>query len=252
MYRGVVRIFPVPQPVSPADEPVLPVERELTRAVNSLKADMEKLEENLGGVAKWPAHTQTDPQDWAGAGAEAPLGYAIPRVFVRSVAEAVEQAVIAYCPSLTSSAQREKAMLRLLQQVAEYATAPRHLYFETFETNPQWYDYMKITVFDHVTANILATADLIPPVSRVVLPNVNTPLYDSPVIQNDSVPHLPQVELSFLQFNQDERNRVIGQSVTVPLDLFVAAGNVLTVLEDGSEREVSYKSTLVRYETLPN
>jgi hypothetical protein len=225
------------------------MERELTRALSALKEDMQKFEETMAPKPR-NASTQTDYDNPIFSLPEIPLGYAIPRVFVRAVAEAVEQGVVTYCPSLTTSAQRENAMIRLLHEIAEYATAPRHLHFESFETKPTWYDYLRITVFDHVTATVIATADLIPPISKAVLQNVNKPLYDSAVVSDVSVPHLPQVEISLLTFNPDDKNRVVAQSVTVPLDLFVKASTILTVLEDGSEREISYRALLVRNDPL--
>jgi hypothetical protein len=254
MYRGVVRVFPQPQPVNAGDEPVPPIEKELARTIDSLKEGMKQFEENMSGPSQLKSlSTQTElVEEWFGSNGpmDLPVGYAVPRIFVRSAAEAIEQAVITYCPGLVSASQREKGMIRLLQDIAEYVRSPRNLYFEIFEMTPTWYDYVKIVVTDHVTADLLASADLIPPETKTFLTNVNPPLYDSPIIKDDAIPHFPQVELSFLRFRiadfEDPKNRVIAQSVTVPLDLFVKAGSVLVVLEDGSEREVSYKAALVR------
>ncbi len=247
-------MFPVPQPVSAGDEPVPPIEKELARTIDSLKEGMKQFEDNMSSPSQLKSvPTQTDTmEDWLGGNGpmDVPVGYAVPKIFVRSAAEAMEQAVITYCPALSSASQRERGMMRLLHEVADFLRSPRNLYFEIFETNPTWYDYVKILVTDHVTADLLASADLIPPETKTLLTNVNPPLYDSPIVKENSIPHFPQVELSFLRFRmadfEDPKNRVVAQSVTVPLDLFVKAGSVVVVLEDGSEREVSYKAALVR------
>lgn len=251
MYRGVVRVFPVPQPVTADDEPVAPIEKELARTLTSLKEGMEKYEENMGPPQPKSTHVQTDMSSWADASTVPPVGYAVPTVFVRSAAEAIEQAVMTYCPMLKTMKQREQGMMRLLQEISEFVKAPRNLYFEIFEPKPTWYDYVRIAVIDHVTAEVIATAELIPPETKTILTNVKQPLYDTPIINENSVPHFLQVEVSFLRFSKADftevvTNRVVAQSVTVPLDLFVKASNVHVALEEGSEREVSYKAALIR------
>ena len=244
-----MRVFPLPQPVNAGDEPVPPIEKELARTLETLREGIKQFEDNMAPSQLKSVHSQTDNSSFdASPPPELPFGYTVPKVFVRSVAEAIEQAVVTYCPSLSTAAQREKAMMRLLHEVLDFVRSPRNLYFEIFETNPLWYDYLKIVVSDHVTADLLASADLIPPETKTLLTDVNPPLYDSPIIKENSIPHFPQVELSFLRFRVadiDEKNRVVAQSVTVPLDLFIKAGTVLVVLEDGSEREVSFKAALV-------
>ncbi len=246
-----MRVFSQPQPVSIGDEPVPPVEKELIRTIESLKQGMNQLDEKLGSVPVKHASTQTDAGGWTGAPLVAPTGYAVPKVFVRSAAEAIEQAVLTYCPMLKTTKQREDGMVRLIQDIGEYLRAPRNLYFEVFETKPTWYDYIRISVLDHVTADVMASAELIPPEVRTILPNVSRPLYDFPIVDPNSIPHFPQVEVSFLRFSKADftevvTNRVVAQSVTVPLDLFVQAANIAVSLEEGSEREISYKAALVR------
>ena len=256
MYLGVVRVFPVPQPVSPTEEPIPPVEKELARTLDSLKEGIERFQENVGPPPVKSVHTQTDTSAWSDMNVVPPVGYAVPKVFVRSAAEAIEQAVITYCPMLKTVKQREQAMMRLLQEMGEFVRAPRHLFFEIYETSPAWYDYVRISVQDHVTADTIAAAELIPPETRTILANVKQPLYDTPIVKENSIPHFPQVEVSFLRFKkadftEEVTNRVVAQSVTVPLDLFVKASNVNVKLEDGTEREVSYKAALVRNDFTP-
>ena len=251
MYRGVVRVFPTPQPVTAADEPVPPVEKEIAKTMDSLKEGIQRFEENMGQPRPKSTHVQTEIGSWVEAATITPVGYAVPKVFVRSAAEAIEQAVITYCPMLKTAKQREQAMMRLLQDIGEFVRSPRNLFFEIFETAPTWYDYVRISVLDHVTADIIAAAELIPPETKTILANVKQPLYDTPIVNENSIPHFPQVEVSFLRFSKADftevvTNRVVAQSVTVPLDLFVKASNVHVVLEDGSEREVSYKAALIR------
>ena len=249
MYRGVVRVFPQPIPVANTDEPASPMEREIARAVETLKEGMNRYEESLGFTRRMSKETQTESSSWLSP-AEMPVGYAVPKVFVRSVAEAVEQGVITYCPALMSSDQRARAVLRLLNEISEYVAAPRNLYFEVFELKPKWYDFVKIAVFDCVTGNVLGYADLIPPVTKVLIPNVNIPLYETPIVTDQSVPHLAQVEISLMRFGFDDKSRVIGQTVSVPLELFVNAGTVTLILDDGEEREISYRAQLVRNDSL--
>ena len=248
MYRGVVRVFEeATSGGSPKDPfpPASPVEKELGRVVQTLREGMDQFEQNIGTYHKQVA-TQTVSDTWFNA--EAPLGYAVPRVFVRAVAEAIEQGVITYCHLLSTPDQREKGVMRVLQEVSDFIAAPRHLYFETFEAAPTWYDYAKINVFDCVTSNLLGSADLLPPVTRVIVPNVNIPLFESALVTDESVPHLPQVEISLLKFSEKDgdKNPVVAQSVTVPLELFTKSSSIHCVLEGGEERDISYRAVLVR------
>jgi hypothetical protein len=249
MYRGVIRVFPQAVPVANTDEPASPMEREIARAVETLKEGMNKYEESVGLSYRKSKESQTEASSWLSP-AEMPVGYAVPQVFVRSVAEAIEQGVMTYCPALMNSDQRSRAILRLLNEISEYVSAPRNLYFEVFELKPKWYDFVRISVFDCVTGNIIGYADLIPPVSKVIIPNVNVPLYESPIVSAESVPHLAQVEVSLMRFEFDEKSRVVGQTVSVPVELFIKAGTVSLILDDGEIRDISYKAQLVRDELL--
>ena len=266
MYRGVVRVFDKrPQtvadlPSSPvegfsidlAEQPASPVEKEFARAASSLRLSIERNNEQNQLTYRKHAGVQTDEGDVLSGDLQA--GYAVPKIFVRSLAEAVEQGVITYCSQIRSSQERERAMLRLLKEVANHVTAPRHLYFESFESKPVWYDYMRVNVFDCVTSNAIGTADIIPPVTKVIISNVKIPLFDSAVVTASSVPHLPQVEISLLKFSgkEDEKNRLVAQSLAVPLELFVKATNISLIQDDGQERDISYRATLVRHEVIPN
>jgi hypothetical protein len=254
MYRGVVRVFEeLPKPVEPKGDtfpPSSPIERELTRAIEQLR----EIDENLGSYRREKS-TQTDPSsdgfnEWNLT--NPPTGYAVPKLFVRSLAEAIEQGVITYCQLLCLPEERRAAIQFLLREVSIFMSTARHLYFEVFEVNPVWYDYVKITVFDCITANQLGCADLVPPTVRTIIHNVNIPLFESAIVTEDSVPHMPQVEVSLIKFSPTEqpenRNRLIGQSVTVPLDLFVKASSIIIILENGDEREISYRAALVRKE----
>ena len=256
MYRGVVRVFPPPAKAVEAAGPgeVSPVERELARAVDDLKQGMNQLDQNIGilsSIKRSTAQVQTDDLPAATtleAVQEAPAGYAVPKIFVRAAAEACEQAVVTYCPLLLSTPEREKGVLRLLHEIAQHMLSPRHLYFEIFEPKPTWYDYIKISVFDCITATPMGAADLVPPTLKVIIGNVNVPLFESPVVTEESVPQLPQVELTLLKFTAEDKNRVVAQSETVPLDLFVASSNILVTLDNGVEREITYKAALVSQE----
>ena len=242
-------MFPQPVPVANTDEPASPMEREIARAVETLKEGMNKYEESIGLHYRKAKETQTDASSWLSP-AEMPVGYSVPQVFVRSVAEAVEQGVITYCPALLSSDQRSRAVLRLLNEISEYVASPRNLFFEVFELNPKWYDFVKISVFDCVTGSVIGYADLIPPVCKAIIQNVNVPLYETSIVTEQSVPHLTQVEVSLMRFGLHDKSRVVGQTVSVPLDLFVKAGTINLILDDGEEREISYKAQLVRIESL--
>ena len=240
-------MFEQPIAGAAADEPASPVEKEIARTVNSLRDSIEQMEQTFGIRGKHVS-TQTQSDATGMDSTDTPFGYAVPPVFIRSVAEAVEQAVIAYCSSLTTTQQRQQAMQKLLQQVGEYIWAPRNLFVEVFETAPTWYDYVKVSVFDCVTSNVIGSADILPPSSSVIVPNVNIPLYESAIVTNESIPHLPQVEISLVKFSgsDDVKNRVVAQSVIVPLDLFVTTGTIVLVLDDGQEREISYKAELIK------
>ena len=248
-------MFPPPaKPVEAAGPgEVSPVERELVRAVDDLKQGMEQLDNSLGILSSMRRNVvsvQTDDMltTTLQGVQEAPVGYSVPKNFVRAAAEACEQAVVTYCPLLVTNAEREKGVLRLMHEIAQHLLAPRHLYFEIFEPSPVWYDYVKISVFDCITAAPLGAADLVPPTVKVVIANVNVPLYESAVVTEESIPHLPQVEISLLKFAHEDQNRVVAQSVTVPLDLFVTSNNILLTLDDGTEREISYKAALVSHD----
>lgn len=254
MYRGVVRVYeesPKMEAQSGGDPypPSSPVEKELTRAVEQLRS----LDDSLGSYKNAKA-SQTDFPSRFGEESlmVPPIGYAVPRIFVRSVAEAMEQGVVTYCQLLQTSDERQNAILFLLREIKEFLSNPRHLFFEVFETAPLWYDYIQVAVFDCVTANQLGSAELHPPTTRAIVHNVNIPLYESAMVTDDSVPHMPQVEISLLKnSSQEERTdgkRTVGQSVIVPLDLFVKATNIIIMLENGEEREISYRAALVRKE----
>ena len=223
--------------------PASPIERELGKAVASLRESFGVTDKNFR-----ESNVQTIKTQWIDMQTQ-PVGYEVPKIFVRALSEAVEQAIITYCPGLVD---RETGMLYLLNQVAEYVNAPRHLYFETFEPNPTWYDYMRITVMDCITGSPIGTADIIPPTTSVIIANVNVPLFDSTVVTADSVPHLPQVELTFLKYSDktEEKNPVVAQSLTVPLELFTKSSSILCHLWEVEEREVSYRAVLVRKATI--
>lgn len=246
MYRGVVKVSePLPSVVGDDSDglpPSSPIEKEITRAIDALKNN--KIEPDIDPLGTYPklATTQTTSDCWQDT--PMPDGYCVPRVFIRSVAEAIEQAVIVYSPLLKSVEERENGILRVLQEISVYIRTPRHLFIEIYEKNPIWYDYAQITVTDCVTAEPLGTADLFPPTTQALLPNVNIPLYESPIVTDDAVPHMPQVEVSFLTND----HKLVGQTVSVPLDLFVRGTAVVTSLDDGTERDISYRAALVRKE----
>ena len=249
MYRGVARVYEessksevdVGDPYPPSS----PVEKELTRAVEQLRS----LDDSLGSYKNVKA-SQTDflYQPVESQMLVPPIGYAVPKIFVRSVAEAIEQGVITYCQLLQTADERQNALLFLLREIREFISNPRHLYFEVFEVSPLWYDFIRIVVFDCVTANQIGSTELHPPATRAIIQNVNIPLYESAMVTEDSVPHMPQVEISLIKSISDDGTRIVGQSVIVPLDLFVKATNIIIVLENGEEREISYRSALVRKE----
>lgn len=253
MYRGVVRVYEeTPKKQGEDDDPYppsSPVEKELTRAIEQLRS----IDDSLGSYKNIKG-SQTDFPSMPGEGnlSIPPIGYAVPRIFVRSVAEAIEQGVITYCQLLQTADERQNAFLFLLREIREFISNPRHLFFEVFETTPLWYDYVRVAVFDCVTANQLGSAELHPPVTRVIVHNVNIPFYESAMVTDDSIPHMPQVEISLVKSSsQEEGNdakRTVGQSVIVPLDLFVKATNIIIMLENGEEREITYRAALVRKE----
>ena len=252
MYRGVVRVFDevVTQQSSNDIDPFppsSPLEKELTRAVEELRS----VDDSFGSY-KNSKSSQTDfpPSYDDDRFMTPPIGYAVPRIFVRSAAEAIEQGVVTYCQLLKTADERRNAILFLIKEIHASISNPRHLYFEVFEPNPIWYDYARVSVFDCVTATQLGCTDLHPPTTRAIVHNVNIPLYETAVVTEESVPHMPQVEISLLKYSDEERNRTVGQSVIVPLDLFVSASNIIIVLENGEEREISYKAALVRKELL--
>lgn len=232
-----------PVPTASGDDhdflpPSSPIEKEISRAVNSLRNNQT---DDLGTYPK-PAIVQTASENWQET--PMPLGYSVPRIFIRSVAEAIEQAVIVYSPLLRTPIDREAGIMRVLQEVSVYIRTPRHLFFEIYETNPIWYDYAKISVTDCATAESLGSADLVPPNTQTLLLNVNVPMFESPVVTDEAVPHMPQVEIYFLTSEQ----KLVGQTISVPLDLFVRGTSVTTLLDDGTERDISYRATLVRKE----
>lgn len=227
--------------------PSSPLEKELSRAVEQLRS----LDDSFGSY-KNSKSTQTDfPSTYIDERLMMPpIGYAVPRIFVRSVSEAIEQGVITYCQLLKTPDERRNAILFLIKEIHASLSNPRHLYFEVFEPNPIWYDYIRIAVFDCVTTSQLGSTDLHPPTTRAIVHNVNIPLYESAVVTEESVPHMPQVEISLLKYSEEDKNRTVGQSVIVPLDLFVKTTNIIIVLENGEEREISYKAALVRKDLL--
>jgi hypothetical protein len=255
MYRGVVRVYEEVTKRGAEDgdpyPPSSPVEKELTRAVEQLRS----VDDSLGSYKNGKS-SQTDfpPRVYDDNMLLPPIGYAVPRIFVRSVAEAIEQGVVTYCQLLQTPDERRNAILFMLREIREFISNPRHLYFEVFEQTPVWYDYIRIAVFDCVTANQLGSADLYPPTTRVIVHNVNIPLYESAVVTEESVPHMPQVEISLIKYSSEgdgnQKNRIVGQSVIVPLDLFVKASHVIIMLENGEEREISYRAALVRKDTV--
>lgn len=266
MYRGVVRVFDRTSPsvadlasspveafsIQVADHPASPVEKEYVRAASSLRQSIDRYNDQNQLTYHKHAGTQTDDGEMSSSALQA--GYAVPKTFVRSLAEAVEQGVITYCSQIRSSQDRDKAMLRLLKEVADHVTAPRHVYFESFESRPTWYDYIRINVFDCVTSNPIGSADIIPPVTKVIIPNVKIPLFESAVVTASSVPHLPQVEISLFKFSgrDEEKNRLVAQSLAVPLELFVTAANISLLQDGGQERDISYRAALVRHEVIPD
>lgn len=243
MYRGVVKVSD-PLPTATGDDtlpPSSPIEREITRAVESLRSSHALGDEDLGTYKKMVS-VQTSNDSWQDA--PMPMGYSVPRIFIRSVAEAIEQGVIVYSPLLKTPLDREAGIIRVLQEVSMYIRTPRHLFFEIYEANPIWYDYAKISITDCTTAETLGSADLLPPNTQTLLLNVNVPMFESPVVTEEAVPHMPQVEIFFLSSD----HKLIGQTISVPLDLFVRGSSVATMLDDGSQRDISYRATLVRKE----
>jgi hypothetical protein len=248
MYRGVVRVFendhredddPSKNPTSSS-----PVENELTRAVANLSTLNDTLKKNVHS-------SQTDFSREVDPVGKAPIGYAVPSLFVRSVAEAIEQGVITYCHFLQSSDERQNATMYLLKEIRDFICSPKHLFVQVFDPHDPWYDFIRIAVFDCVTMNQIGSANLIPPDTQATVNNVNIRLYESSIIDQESVPHMPQVELSLMKYDTDEtgdprREKVIGQSVIVPLDLFVKATEIIIVLENGGERGIFYKASLAR------
>ena len=250
MYRGVVRVFqqesssPKSNAESPWIEQPSPVERELGRAIAELRsADEEAGKSCIVG-------TQTVGEGWFDS--DYPAGYEVPSVFIRSMAEAAEVAITTYCPSLVDD--RERGVLRLLQQVADFVCTPRHLFFDNFEPTPTWYDYAQISVFDCITATQMGAAQLMPPTTRVVIPNVNVPLYESLSAKHfqESIPHMPQVEVTLYKFSIDKETSpiVVAQSVIVPLELFTKSQTLVCHLQSGEEREISYKALFVKNQSL--
>ncbi len=236
-----------PLPSSSGDDnnglpPSSPIEKEISRAVDSLRSNKPPDPEDDLGTYHKEACVQTTNDNWQDA--PMPVGYFVPRIFVRSVAEAIEQGVIVYCPLLKSPADREAGVIRVLQEVSVYIRTPRHVFFEIYEANPIWYDYARISITDCATADILGSADLLPPNTQTLILNVNVPMFESPVMTDEAVPHMPQVEVSFLT----SEHKLVGQTISVPLDLFVRGTSVATMLDDGNERDISYRATLVRKE----